>query len=42
MQIGTRQVWDVEKEPAAAFSPFAGCSADEDAGTLTISLEFNL
>ena len=38
MQIGTRQVWDVEKEPAAAFSPFAGCSADEDAGTLTISL----
>ena len=38
MQIGTRQVWDVEKEPAAAFSSFAGCSADEDAGTLTISL----
>ena len=38
IQIGTRQVWDVEKEPAAAFSPFAGCSADEDAGTLTISL----
>lgn len=37
-QIGSRQVWDVEKEPAAAFSPFAGCSADENAGTLTISL----
>lgn len=32
IQIGTRQVWDVEKEPAAAFSPFAGCTADEDAG----------
>lgn len=38
MQIGTRQVWDTEKESAAAFSPFAGCIMDESAGTVSLSL----
>ncbi len=38
IQIGTRQVWDVEKETAIAFSPFAKCSVNEENGTLAISL----
>ncbi|CDD51345.1 putative uncharacterized protein [Bacteroides sp. CAG:875] len=38
MQIGNRQVWDTEKASSAAYSPFAGCTVDEDARTLSLSL----
>lgn len=38
MQIGNRQVWDTEKVSSAAYSPFAGCTVDEDARTLSLSL----
>lgn len=38
MQIGNRQVWDTEKASSAACSPFAGCTVDEDARTLSLSL----
>jgi hypothetical protein len=38
LQIGNRQVWDIEKEAAAAFSPFADCVLNESAGTLSLHL----
>ncbi len=38
MQIGNRQVWDTEKASSAAYSPFAGCTVDENARTLSLSL----
>lgn len=38
MQIGNRQVWDTEKASSTAYSPFAGCTVDEDARTLSLSL----
>ncbi len=38
IQIGNRQVWDVDKEPAAAFSPFAGYELNTVEKTLSLSL----
>lgn len=38
LQIGNRQVWNIEKEAAAAFSPFADCVLNESAGTLSLHL----
>lgn len=38
IQIGTRQVWNVEEETAAAFSPFAGYELNTAAKTLSLLL----
>lgn len=35
-QLGNRQVWNVEKLDASAFSPFAACTADGNSATLSL------